>query len=199
MMPGDEEFVDLCKIAEENTITIYVNDFTEESFREFRSDMIRAEKTGQTIIPIMIDSYGGSTDALFAMLDMVNSAKLPVATIGVGKVMSCGVVLLSAGDKGKRYLSPLARLMIHEISLMAEGKNEELQSTAIESNRVNEVMLDVLDANCDKQLGYWASHLKDAKNADLFLTARQAKNHGLIDIISLPRITAEVKSRTKLV
>ncbi len=198
-MSDDEASVNLVSAAQKNIVTTYVNDFTEESYKEFRESILKAERTGQTIIPIIVDSHGGDVDALFAMLDLIKSAKIPVATIGVGKAMSAGSVLVSSGTKGMRYLSPLARIMVHEVSTIVFGKNSEITATAQEVDRMNEAFLRILDSNCEKQVGYWKSHLKEVKNANLFLTAEQSKDHGLIDIIGTPRILADVKVKTKLV
>jgi ATP-dependent Clp protease protease subunit len=193
------DVLDLTRAAEKNIVTVYVNDFTESSYKEFRSNVFKAEKSGQTVIPVIVDSYGGYVDALFAMVDVLQSVKLPVATIGTGKAMSCGSVLVSAGTKGYRYMSPLGRVMVHEVSSATWGKNSEIKASAKETERLNEVLLHLLDKHCEKPAGYWRSQLKENKNADLYLTAEQAKEHGLIDIIGTPRVTAEVKAKTKLV
>lgn len=191
--------VDLVKTAEKNIVTVYVNDLTEESYKSFRSSMLKAEKSGQTIIPIVIDSDGGVAESLFAMLDLITSIKLSIATIGTSKIKSAAVALLAAGTKGMRYVSPLSRIMVHEAACMVYGKNSEVKTTAHELDHINDIYFNLLDKYCGKQIGYWKSHLKEAKNADLYLTAEQAKEHGLIDVIGMPRITAEVKAKTKLV
>ena len=190
---------DVIKAAQRNIVSVYVNDFSEESYKSFRSGLLSAETTGQTIIPVIIDSYGGCVDTLFAMLDLMQSAKLPVATIGTGKAMSCASVLVSAGTKGMRYMSPLGRVMIHEVSGIALGKNGEIKAYAKETDRLNDVLFDILDSNCDKPVGYWKSHMKESKNADLYITAEKAKEHGLVDVVGTPRIVADVKVKTKLV
>ena len=70
-------------------ITILVNKFTEDSAKDFKKDMFRAQNSGQKIIPIEIDSYGGEVYSLLKMIDVIKSSTVPVATICMGKAMSC--------------------------------------------------------------------------------------------------------------
>lgn len=189
----------LLEKARQNIKIIYVNSFTEESYKSFRSSFLAAEKSKQTIIPIIIDSYGGETHSLFAMIDLINSTKLKVATIATGKAMSSGAALLSAGTKGLRFASPHTSIMIHEGSSATYGKSSDVQADAKELERINEQYLQLLDKNCDKQLGYWKSHLKENRNSDLYLTPQMCKEHGLIDVIAIPRIEPKLKITTTLV
>ena len=195
---GNYEPHDLVRIAKENVVTIYVNEFTEESFRDFRESFYRAEMTGQTILPIVIDSHGGFVHNLFAMIDLIKTSKIPVATIGMGKAMSSGAVLLAAGTKGYRYTSPLCRTMIHEVSDESWGKSSDIQASATEAQQLNDMLFESLDKCSGKPIGYWVSHVKEAKNADVFLTAEAAKSHGLVDIIGVPRINVKVDVETVL-
>lgn len=196
---SDKFIEDLIKSAKESIVTVYVNEFTEESAKEFRDEFLSAERSGQTIIPIVIDSYGGSVHALFHMIDLIKSATLPVATIATGKAMSCGIVLLSSGTKGYRFASENCSIMIHEVSSVNWGKNVELQNEAKETERLNNLLLKTLDENCDEDVGYWKKYLKEIGMVDLFLTGKQAKKHGLIDVVKVPRIEAELTVTTKLV
>jgi len=89
-----------------NPIIIHVNEFNDKSAKEFSQSMAIAHNTGQKVIPIVIDSYGGEVYSLMNMISEIKSATLPVATIVQGKAMSCGAVLFTFGTEGKRYMDP---------------------------------------------------------------------------------------------
>ena len=65
-------------------IIVRVNKFDEESAKEFQVAMAKAHSTGQKVIPVVIDSYGGQVYSLMAMISAIQSAELPVATIVEG-------------------------------------------------------------------------------------------------------------------
>ena len=78
-------------------VIIRVNKFDEDSAKKFAAEMAQAHNTGQEVIPIVIDSYGGQVYSLMSMIAAIKDAELPVATIVEGKAMSCGAVLFSFG------------------------------------------------------------------------------------------------------
>ena len=77
------EKVDLRK----NPVIITVNKFNEDAVKKFRTDMNMAVNSGQSVIPVVIDSYGGQVYSLMAMVSMIKACPLPVATIIQGKAM----------------------------------------------------------------------------------------------------------------
>ena len=103
-------------------IVIRVNKFDEESAAKFSAQMSAAQSTGQTMIPIVIDSYGGQVYSLMSMIANIKSSKIPVATIVEGKAMSCGALLFSYGVSGYRFMDKHATIMIHDVSSGARGK-----------------------------------------------------------------------------
>ena len=189
---------DIVKDAKEDFVIIYVNDFTTDSFKDFQENFFSAERSGQTIVPIMIDSEGGDIYSLFSMIDMIRSSKLAVSTIGIGKAMSCGADLLAAGTKGYRYAAPLCSIMVHEGETATIGKPTDVKVNLKESDRVFKKTFDMLDVHCGKVVGYWSTILKEKMNADVYLTADEAKEHGIVDWVRLPRFEPEVKIKTRI-
>ena len=63
----------------------------------------------------------GEVYSLMAMISVIKHAEIPVATIVEGKAMSCGAILFSFGEEGKRFMCPHATLMIHDVSSMDRG------------------------------------------------------------------------------
>ena len=127
-----------CKVEDllDLPVCITVSKFDQESVDKFSDSMSKAHNTGQPIIPIIIDSYGGEAYALLSMIEEIKSAKIPVATIARGKAMSCGAVLLSCGAEGQRYMSANAIVMIHDVASGNWGKIEELKSGVKETERI---------------------------------------------------------------
>jgi ATP-dependent Clp endopeptidase proteolytic subunit ClpP len=187
-----------------NTITIKpptiirVTNFNTTSVKTFILDMMRAHETRQPVIPIICDSYGGEVYSLLAMVDIINNARVPVATIIEGKAMSCGAVLASCGTKGYRYMTDNATMMIHDVASGSFGKISELQVKVDEANRLNKIAFDLLDKNAGKKKGYFLNILKDKSRADWFLSPKDAKKHGLIDKVGLPHFKTKVKITQEL-
>ena len=121
-----------------NPVIIRVNKFDEESAKKFVAEMAQAHNTGQKVIPIVIDSYGGQVYSLMTMIAAIKDAELPVATIVEGKAMSCGAVLFTFGEEGRRFMDSDATVMIHDVSSMDWGKVEELKASAKEADRLND-------------------------------------------------------------
>ena len=173
-------------------IIIRVNKFNEESAKKFIDSMAAAHNTGQTIIPVVIDSYGGEVYSLMAMVAAINDAELPVATIVEGKAMSCGAILFSCGEEGLRFMDRNATLMIHDVSSMEWGKVEELKASAKEADRLNDKVYTMMARNCGKKDDYFLKIVDKKKHADWFLDAEESKKHNLANQIRLPTMNIEV-------
>ena len=126
------------KLVDDLPIVIRVNKFDEASAKSFSAQMSRAQNSGQTIVPVIIDSYGGQVYSLMSMISDIKHSRLPVATIVQGKAMSCGAILFSFGAPGKRFMDPDATVMIHDVSSMEYGKVEEIKASAEETERLNQ-------------------------------------------------------------
>jgi ATP-dependent Clp endopeptidase proteolytic subunit ClpP len=192
-------------LNKDNDLLAFVNfrgDFKEDSGEEFCKDLNAAENKakhlGQSIIPISINSYGGAVDALMSMVDAIEHCSLPVATIVSGKAMSCGAFLFSCGAKGHRYIGPNSRVMIHEVSSVHFGKNEDLKTSATETERLNIQAFKILDKNCNKPNGYFQEliHTK-YKNSDWFLNPEECVKHNLASVIGIPTLKLSVKMNTE--
>lgn len=174
-------------------ITITVNKFTEESAKEFKKDMFKAQNTGQKIIPIEIDSYGGEVYSLIKMIDVIKSSTVPVATICIGKAMSCGAILLTFGAEGHRYMAPTATVMIHEVSSGCWGKVEEIKADAKEVERLNQLALKLMANNCGKDSEYFLKIVHEKSHADWFLDAEETKKHNIVNHLRVPRMKLDFK------
>ena len=175
-----------------NPVIIRVNKFNEDSAKKFAQEMAQAHNTGQKIIPVVIDSYGGQVYSLMSMISAIKHSEIPVATIVEGKAMSCGAILFSFGAQGYRFMDPDATLMIHDVSSMDMGKVEELKAGAAEADRLNSIVYTMMAQNCGKADDYFMKIVDKKKHADWFLDSKQAKRHGLANHLRVPKINIEV-------
>lgn len=179
---------------------VSVNKFDEASAAKFFADMTEAENSNQDIIPIVIDSFGGQVYSLFAMIDCIKASKKKIATISIGKSMSCGSVLLSCGHEGFRFSSPMSTILIHDVSGWEFGKVQEIKTGAQEIERLNETFYHIMDRNCGHNEGYFQKIVHDEKgHADWFLTPEEAKKHNLVNHIRIPHFEITVKVDVDLV
>ncbi len=175
-----------------NPVIIRVNKFDEKAAKDFQDQVALAHNTGQKVIPVVIDSYGGQVYSLMAMISAIKHAELPVATIVEGKAMSCGAVLFSFGEQGMRFMDPDATVMIHDVSSMDFGKVEELKAGAAEADRLNEKIYTMMARNCGKKDDYFLKIVDKKKHADWFLDAAEAKKHGMANQLRVPKVAIVV-------
>lgn len=128
-------------------------------------------------ISLYINSPGGSVSATLAMVDTMNHIKPAVGTVCVGMAASGAAILLSAGEKGKRFALPNAEVMIHQPHGGAEGQATDIEITAKHIIKLRERLNKMLAKNTGQPL---AKIEKDVER-DFFMTADEAKKYGIID------------------
>ena len=134
-------------------------------------------------ITMYISTYGGSADEMFAIFDIMNHCKKSchIETVGIGKVMSAGTLILAAGTKGKRKISKNCRVMLHQVSAGTFGPlfNMTTEIDAIQSLQEQYINAMVSCTNLSKR------KLKSLLNerVNVYLTAEEAVEYGLADII----------------
>lgn len=178
-------------------VIIRVNSFTEASAKEFADLVSKAQNSGQPVIPVVIDSYGGEVYSLLSMIGSIKGSRIPVATVVRGKAMSCGAILFSFGTQ--RYMDPNATLMIHEVSLLAMGKNEEIKASATECERLNKKLMEMMASNCGKPPDHFTNHIHDRCHADWFLDSAEALSHNLATELRIPSLTRKISLQYTLV
>jgi ATP-dependent Clp protease protease subunit len=185
----EKEFID------DLPIVIRVRKFDEAAAKEFSNLINKAQNSGQPVIPIVIDSYGGQVYSLMSMISDIKHSKIPVATIVQGKAMSCGAILFSFGAEGHRYMDPDATVMIHDVSSMSWGKVEEIQASAEETSRLNKKIYTMMAENCGHHKDYFLDIVHDKGHADWFLEADECRKHNLANHTHVPemKISASVK------
>lgn len=130
-------------------------------------------------IQLYINSPGGSVYDGLAIYDTINYIKPDVQTIGIGLQASMGAFLLSSGTKGKRFLLPHARVMIHQPSSGTQGKVTDQEISLRESVRIKKLLHEILAKNTGQKL---AKIDKDA-DRDYWMDAQEAVDYGIVDKI----------------
>ena len=80
-------------------------------------------------LQLMISSPGGDVSSCFALIDIMNGSKIPIRTIGLGCVASCGLSIFMSGTKGHRTLTPNTSILSHQWAWGSSGKEHELFAT----------------------------------------------------------------------
>ena len=172
-------------------IVIRVKKFDESGAKEFASQMSKAHNTGQPVVPVIIDSYGGEVYSLMSLISDIKHSNIPVATIAQGKAMSCGAILFSFGEEGKRYMDPDATLMVHDVSSLKWGKVEEIKASAEETERLNKKVYQMMAKNCGHSKNYFLDIIHSKGHADWYIESREAKKHNLANHLRMPEMKIE--------
>ena len=130
-------------------------------------------------ISLYINSPGGEVSAALAIYDTMNFIKPDVRTICMGTAASAGAFLLSCGAKGKRFALPHATIMIHQVLGGFRGQGSDIEIHAKETMRVGGLLNNLLAKNTGQTL----KSIERDTNRDNFMSAKQAKEYGLIDKI----------------
>ncbi|OGG66013.1 ATP-dependent Clp endopeptidase, proteolytic subunit ClpP [Candidatus Kaiserbacteria bacterium RIFCSPHIGHO2_02_FULL_55_20] len=128
-------------------------------------------------ISFYINSPGGHVSAGLAILDTMNHIQPNVSTVCVGMAASMAAVLLSAGQKGKRFALPNAEVMIHQPSGGAEGMAADIEITAKQILKLRERLNKILAKNTGQKVEKIASDV----DRDFFMTAEEAVKYGIVD------------------
>ena len=181
------------KLIDDLPVVLRVRKFDETTAKEFSAYVSKAQNTGQPVLPIIIDSYGGQVYSLMSMISDIKHSRIPVATIVQGKAMSCGAILFSFGADGMRFMDPDATVMIHDVSSMEYGKVEEIKASAEETERLNRKIYEMMAENCGHHKDYFLDIVHEKGHADWFLTPDDCKKHNLANHLHVPELKIETK------
>lgn len=143
-------------------------------------------------INLYINSPGGIVTAGLAIYDTIKFIKPDVSTICIGQAASMGAFLLSAGAKGKRYALPNARIMIHQPMGGFQGQATDIEIHAREILKLKADLNRMMSEHC----GQPVEKVAQDTDRDYFMSAKEAKDYGLIDsVITSHRIDTEKTSK----
>jgi len=130
-------------------------------------------------IQLYINSPGGVVTAAMAVYDTMQFIKSKVSTICIGQAASAAAVLLLAGEKGKRFLLPNSRVILHQPSGGVSGTTIDVEIHAKEMVRIRTVLNEIIARHTGQQVKKVA---RDTER-DFILDAKEAKEYGIVDEI----------------
>lgn len=173
----------------ESRSIMFVGEVTEDKAAEFISALLVLAQTKEEDqeraedIRIFVNTYGGSAHEMFAIYDVINWCKnfCDVETIGIGKVMSAGTLILAAGTKGKRYLAKHCKVMIHAVNGGHVGELHNLQNEMEQMAELQDSYIQALSSETSMTKRGVQSLIN--KKINIYLNAEEAIEKGLADEI----------------
>jgi ATP-dependent Clp protease protease subunit len=162
----------------ENRIVFLVGEINHASAARVMMQMLYLEnqKRGQEI-NFYINSPGGAVDDTLALYDTMRFISAPVATYCIGRAYSGAAVLLSSGEKGKRYVLPHAKVMIHQPFGGVGGQAEDIRIQAEQIIKAKHELIKILS----RHTGQPEDVVKRDSERDKYFDAPEAKAYGLVD------------------
>jgi len=128
-------------------------------------------------IQLIVNSPGGYVTSGFTIYDTMNSISSPVSTICTGLAASMASIILSAGVKGRRFILPQARVMIHQPSGGAGGPASDIEIQMNEIIKTKKLGAEILATNC----GQTVDRVMNDFNRDYWMSAVESIKYGIVD------------------
>ena len=132
-------------------------------------------------LTLIINSPGGEVHSAFALIDTMKGSAVPIRTIGIGMIASCGILTFMAGKKGRRILTPNTSILSHQYSWGSAGKEHELFARVREFELSTERML----THYKKCTGMSEKKIREIllPPEDVWLSSKEAVKYGIADKI----------------
>lgn len=162
----------------ENRIVFLVGEINHASASRVMMQMLYLENQRRNQeINFYINSPGGVVDDTLALYDTMRFLSSPIATYCIGRAYSGGSVLLTAGTKGRRFILPHAKVMIHQPYGGITGQAEDIKLQAEQIIKSKQTLIDILA----KHTGQSAEQVREDSERDRYFDAEEAKAYGLVD------------------
>lgn len=136
-----------------------------------------ASEDSESDISLYINSPGGSVYDGLAIYDTMNFIKPDVATYGIGLQASMGAVLLASGEKGKRYMLPHAKTMIHQPRGGSQGVMTDMEISLREGLDIKKILSEIMAKNTGQKIDKIMADME----RDFWMNAHEAKKYGIVD------------------
>ena len=166
------------KLIEQRKVFLW-GQVDDKSAKHVIDRLMYLDALGTYDIQLYINSPGGYVTSGFAIYDCIKSLNSQVSTICTGFAASMGSIILSAGAKGKRFIQPHARVMIHQPSGGARGQASDIEITAKEIIITKELSARILADNCGQT---FERVMKDF-NRDHWMGAEESVAYGIVDAV----------------
>ncbi len=162
----------------ENRVVFLIGEINHASAARVMMQMLYLENQGRgKEINFYINSPGGAVDDTLALYDTMRFMSSPVSTYCIGRAYSGGAVLLTAGTKGKRYILPHAKVMIHQPYGGVTGQAEDIKIQAEQIIKMKQQLNQIL-AECTGQA---VENIQRDSERDKYFSAEDAVRYGLVD------------------
>ena len=161
------------KIAEISHALLYLNEINQ----------IEPDPKRRKPILFYLSTYGGNADDMFALYDLMRVVRTEtqIHTVGLGKVMSAGVLILAAGTKGHRYIGKNCRLMIHSVMGGNQGNLHDMLTEMDAIENLQQMYIECLVAETDLTESQIKKMLE--RKVNIYLSAEEALEYGIADHI----------------
>jgi len=167
-------------VFKKNRVVYFHGEFDENAVKSTIMSLLEYELEDHTKdILIFIDSGGGSVDSFIAIHDIIKMMRCDVATLCVGRAMSCGQMLLMSGTKGKRFITPNSRVLMHQINNRVFGSFSEMENDLSETERLQKL----IEYLISQYTTVTPRQLKKLMSKDSYMTAKEALEYGIVDHI----------------
>lgn len=178
----------------ENRVVFLIGEINHASAARVMMQMLYLENQGRgKEINFYINSPGGAVDDTLALYDTMRFMSSPVSTYCIGRAYSGGAVLLTAGTKGKRYILPHAKVMIHQPYGGVTGQAEDIKIQAEQIIKMKQELNKIL-AECTGQA---VENIQRDSERDKYFAAEDAVKYGLVDEVlrEPPKDTTKIFGR----
>jgi len=178
----------------ENRIVFLVGEINHASASRVMMQMLYLENQRRNQeINFYINSPGGVVDDTLALYDTMRFLSSPVATYCIGRAYSGASVLLTAGTKGRRFILPHAKVMIHQPYGGITGQAEDIRLQAEQIIKSKQILIDILA----KHTGQKPEKVKEDSERDMYFNAEEAKAYGIVDeVLTEPPEEAKLASNS---
>jgi len=161
------------KIAEISHALLYLNEINQ----------IERDPEQRKPILFYLSTYGGNADDMFALYDLMRVVRTEtqIHTVGLGKVMSAGVLIFAAGTKGHRYIGKNCRLMIHSVMGGNQGNLHDMLTEMDAIENLQQMYIECLVAETNLTESQIKKMLE--RKVNIYLSAEEALEHGIADHI----------------
>ena len=174
---GDDSEADLYKSG----LYLFMDVVNSENCKDAIEFILKqnAEKKKKKRLQFMICSPGGGMPECFALIDVMKGSRIPIHTVGLGMIASCGLLLFITGEHGHRTLTPNTSILSHQFSWGNYGKEHELFAQVKEFELSTKRMLDHYKKCTGLDEEQIREHLLPPE--DVWLSAKEAKKLGICD------------------
>jgi ATP-dependent Clp protease protease subunit len=162
----------------ENRIVFMIGEINQSSAARVMMQMLYLENQRRNQeISLYINSPGGAVDDTLALYDTMRFMSSPIATFCIGRAYSGGSLLLTAGTKGRRFILPHAKVMIHQPYGGVTGQAEDIRLQAEQIIKSKKILTGIIARHTGQDI----ERVRADSERDKYFNAEEAKEYGLVD------------------